>query len=208
MPQPTGRTQAAHPFAAGQAVVLFIDVLRCGPGRQVGGELLTIEAVAIPGKGKTIMTGSLGDIMQESIQAALTVVRSRAASLGIDENFQEHKDLHVHVPEGATPKDGPSAGACITSVIYSLLNDKPIRNTLALTGEINLQGGITMIGGLQLKIMGAIKAGVTELLYPAENQKDFNKMGQKYETQMKGVSFHQVKTIQDVFAVLFSSDSV
>jgi ATP-dependent Lon protease len=127
----------------------------------------------------------------------------------MQDKYMKHKmGIHIHCPDGSTPKDGPSAGACITSVIYSLLNDKPIRNTLALTGEINLQGGITMIGGLQLKIMGAIKAGVTELLYPAENQKDFNKMVHKYETQMAGVSFHQVKTIQDVFAVLFSSDSV
>ena len=125
------------------------------------------------------------------------------------ESYMKHKmGIHIHCPDGSTPKDGPSAGACITTAIYSLLNNKPIRNTVALTGEINLQGKITIIGGLQLKVLGAIKAGVTEILYPAENQKDFNKIINKYEKQTAGIKFHSVKTIQDVFNFLFSCDSV
>src|SRR5690606_4540101 len=116
---------------------------------QVGGELLTIEAVATTGKGKTTMTGSLGDVMQESIQAALTVVRSRAASLGIADNFQESKDLHVHVPEGATPKDGPSAGVGMCTALVSVLTDIPVRKDVAMTGEITLRGQVLTIGGLK-----------------------------------------------------------
>jgi ATP-dependent Lon protease len=119
--------------------------------------------------------------------------------------YMKHKmGIHIHCPDGSTPKDGPSAGACITTAIYSLLNNVPIRNTSALTGEINLQGNITMIGGLQLKVLGAIKAGVTEIMYPVENEKDFVKIMSKYEKQTAGIKFHGVKTIQDVFNVLFS----
>jgi len=174
------------------------------------GGIIPIQACFFPSNStfELKLTGMQGDVMKESMNVALSLAW-KLTPTDMQDKYMKHKmGIHIHCPDGSTPKDGPSAGACITSVIYSLLNDKPIRNTLALTGEINLQGGITMIGGLQLKIMGAIKAGVTELLYPAENQKDFNKMVQKYETQLKDMSFHQVKTIQDVFAVLFSSDSV
>jgi ATP-dependent Lon protease len=112
--------------------------------------------------------------------------------------------IHVHCPDGATPKDGPSAGACITTAIYSLLNDLPIRNTCTITGEINLQGYVTMIGGLPLKILGAIKAGAKEVFYPDDNQKDFEKFIEKYAKVASEITFHRVKTIHDVFRILFS----
>lgn len=174
------------------------------------GGIIPIQACFFPSNStfELKLTGMQGDVMKESMNVALSLAW-KLSPADMQDKYMKHKmGIHIHCPDGSTPKDGPSAGACITSVIYSLLNDKPIRNTVALTGEINLQGNITMIGGLQLKIMGAIKAGVTELMYPAENQKDFNKIVQKYETQLTGVSFHPVNTIQDVFAVLFSSDSV
>ena len=172
---------------------------------QVGGELLTIEAVVLPGKGKTIITGKLGDVMQESIHAAMSVVRSRAEKLGINNTFHEKKDIHIHFPEGATPKDGPSAGTAITTTIYSLLNDKKIKNNIAITGEINLQGKVTAIGGLKLKILGGIKAGVTEFIFPKDNEKDFKKFMDDYGEKdiIKNIIFHPVINIQEVLSLVF-----
>ena len=118
---------------------------------QVGGELLTIEASSFIGKGKIIKTGSLGDVMQESIQAALSVVRSRSESLGIDPKFYEEQDIHIHVPEGATPKDGPSAGAAMATALTSVLSKIPVRSDVAMTGEITLRGEVLKIGGLKEK---------------------------------------------------------
>lgn len=143
---------------------------------QVGGELLTIEAIGIPGKGKVIMTGSLGDVMQESIQAALTVVRSRSASLGIDENFQEHKDLHVHVPEGATPKDGPSAGVGMCTALVSVLTGIPVRKDVAMTGEITLRGQVLPIGGLKEKLLAAHRGNIRTVIIPMENERDLKEI--------------------------------
>jgi ATP-dependent Lon protease len=154
------------------------------------------------------LTGMQGDVMKESMNVALTLAW-KLTPPHIQAKYMAHKmGIHVHCPDGSTPKDGPSAGACITTAIYSLLNECPIRNTCAMTGEINLQGKVSMIGGLQLKILGAVKAGVVELLYPAENQKDFDKFILKYAKEVANVVFHSVKTIEDVFAVLFSRDSV
>lgn len=145
-----------------------------------------------------------GDVMKESMNVALTLAW-KLTSLEMKEKYMNHKmGIHIHCPDGSTPKDGPSAGTCITTAIYSLLNNLPIRNTVAITGEINLQGAVSMIGGLQLKILGAIKAGVKELLYPVENQKDFDTFMKKYEAYTGGVVFHSVRTIEDVFSVLFS----
>jgi ATP-dependent Lon protease len=162
---------------------------------QVGGELLTIEAVAIPGKGKTIMTGSLGDIMQESIQAALTVVRSRAASLGLDENFHEHKDLHVHVPEGATPKDGPSAGVGMCTALVSVLTGIPVRKDVAMTGEITLRGQVLPIGGLKEKLLAAHRGKIKTVLIPMENERDLKEIPDNIKAEL---TIRPVKWIDEV----------
>ena len=139
---------------------------------QVGGELLTIEASSFIGKGKIIKTGSLGDVMQESIQAALSVVRSRSESLGIDPKFYEEQDIHIHVPEGATPKDGPSAGAAMTTALTSVLSNIPVRSDVAMTGEITLRGEVLKIGGLKEKLLAALRGGIKVVLIPADNAKD------------------------------------
>jgi ATP-dependent Lon protease len=139
---------------------------------EVGGELLTIEAVAVPGKGKTMTTGKLGEVMQESIQAALTVVRRRSRSLGIVEDFYQKNDLHIHLPEGATPKDGPSAGIAIATALVSVLTGIPVRADVAMTGEITLRGEVLPIGGLKEKLLAAVRGGIRLALIPEENVKD------------------------------------
>ncbi len=139
---------------------------------EVGGELLTIEAVSVPGKGKTTCTGKLGDVMQESIKAAMTVVRRRAQRLGIAKDFHEKRDIHIHVPEGATPKDGPSAGIAMTTALVSVLTDIPVRADVAMTGEITLRGEVLPIGGLKEKLLAAHRGGIKVALIPEENVKD------------------------------------
>src|SRR6267378_4246668 len=139
---------------------------------EVGGELLTIEAVTMPGKGKTITTGKLGEVMQESIQAALSVVRNRSSKLGVPEDFYQKNDIHVHLPEGATPKDGPSAGIGICTAMVSMLTGIPVRADLAMTGEITLRGEVLVIGGLKEKLLAAHRGGIKTVLIPDENVKD------------------------------------
>ncbi|MDO6385466.1 endopeptidase La [Uliginosibacterium sp. 31-12] len=139
---------------------------------EVGGELLTIEAVNLPGKGKIITTGKLGEVMQESIQAALSVVRKRARQLGIPEDFHSKSDIHIHLPEGATPKDGPSAGIAIASALVSVLTGIPVRADVAMTGEITLRGEVLPIGGLKEKLLAAVRGGIRKALIPQENVKD------------------------------------
>ena len=165
---------------------------------QVGGELLTIEAVSIPGKGKVTMTGSLGDVMQESITAALTVVRSRSHSLGIEENFQEHKDLHVHVPEGATPKDGPSAGIGMCTALVSVLTGIPVRKDVAMTGEITLRGQVLPIGGLKEKLLAAHRGNIKTVVIPMENERDLKEIPDNIKADLQ---IKPVKWIDEVLQI-------
>lgn len=143
---------------------------------EVGGDLLTIEATSVPGKGKLTYTGSLGDVMQESIQAAMTVVRARAEQLGINGDFYEKRDIHVHVPEGATPKDGPSAGAAMCTALVSSLTGNPVRADVAMTGEITLRGEVLPIGGLKEKLLAAHRGGIKLVLIPKENERDLEEI--------------------------------
>jgi len=139
---------------------------------EVGGDLLTIEAALMPGKGVITRTGSLGDVMKESVEAARTVVRSRANVLGIKEELFDKRDMHIHVPDGATPKDGPSAGAAMVTALVSALTQIPIKCNVAMTGEITLRGEVTAIGGLKEKLLAALRGGIETVLIPEENVKD------------------------------------
>jgi len=152
---------------------------------QVGGELLTIEAIAVTGKGKTTMTGSLGDVMQESIQAAITVVRSRAQSLGLRTSFHESYDLHIHVPEGATPKDGPSAGVGMCTALVSALTSIPVRSEVAMTGEITLRGQVLKIGGLKEKLLAAHRGNIKTVIIPADNERDLVEIPDNIKADLK-----------------------
>lgn len=151
---------------------------------EVGGELLTIEAVTLPGKGKTIYTGQLGSVMQESIQAALSVVRSRASALGIPKNFFEKHDIHIHVPEGATPKDGPSAGIGMCTALVSALTNHPVRADYAMTGEITLRGEVLPIGGLKEKLLAAHRSGIKNVIIPIENVKDLKEIPDNIKSEL------------------------
>jgi len=162
---------------------------------EVGGELLTIETACISGKGKLIYTGSLGEVMQESIQAALTVVRSQAKKLGIKQDFYEKHDIHVHVPEGATPKDGPSAGIAMCTAIVSCLTGNPVRADIAMTGEITLRGKILNIGGLKEKLLAAHRGGIKSVLIPYDNKRDLQEIP---KTILTGLSIHPIKHIEEV----------
>lgn len=162
---------------------------------EVGGELLTIETAVLPGKGKTTTTGKLGSVMQESIQAALSVVRSRAKRLGIDEEFYHKTDLHIHLPEGATPKDGPSAGVGICTAVVSALTGIPVRADVAMTGEITLRGEVLPIGGLKEKLLAAQRGGIKTVLIPEENVKDLAEIPDKVKNSL---DIHPVKWIDQV----------
>ncbi|QQE16628.1 endopeptidase La [Vibrio parahaemolyticus] len=148
---------------------------------EVGGDLLTIETQSMPGKGKLTQTGSLGDVMQESIQAAMTVVRSRADKLGINSDFYEKKDIHVHVPEGATPKDGPSAGTAMCTALVSALTGNPVKAEVAMTGEITLRGEVLPIGGLKEKLLAAHRGGIKTVLIPKDNERDLEEIPEDLE---------------------------
>ncbi len=162
---------------------------------ETGGDLLTIETACVPGTGKLIYTGSLGEVMQESIQAALTVVRARADKLGINPDFHEKRDIHVHVPEGATPKDGPSAGIAMCTALVSCLTGNPVRAGIAMTGEITLRGLVLPIGGLKEKLLAAHRGGIKTVLIPDENKRDLEEIPQNV---IANLEIHPVKRIDDV----------
>ncbi|MDO9151989.1 MAG: endopeptidase La [Methylotenera sp.] len=168
----------------------------------VGGELLTIEAVLLPGKGKTTTTGKLGDVMKESTQAAMSVVRSRAERLGIPSNFYEEHDIHIHFPEGATPKDGPSAGIAITTALVSILTGIPVRADVAMTGEITLRGEVLPIGGLKEKLLAAHRGGIKTVLIPQQNVKDLADIPENIKNHL---DIHPVQWIDDVLTLALAS---
>ena len=165
---------------------------------QVGGELLNIEAVSMPGKGRQTKTGSLGDVMQESIQAALTFVRSRSSVLGLPEDFHEKTDLHIHVPEGATPKDGPSAGIGMCTAMVSVITGIPVKADVAMTGEITLRGQVLPIGGLKEKLLAAHRGGVKQVIIPYENEKDLAEIPENIKDDLQ---IHSVKWMDEVLQV-------
>ena len=165
---------------------------------EVGGDLLTIEAAAMPGKGVITRTGSLGDVMKESVEAARTVVRSRARMLGIKDEAFEKRDIHIHLPDGATPKDGPSAGAAMTTAFVSALTGIPVRGDVAMTGEITLRGEVTAIGGLKEKLLAALRGGIKTVLIPEENMKDLQEIPDNVKS---GLEIVPVKWIDKVLEV-------
>ena len=165
---------------------------------QVGGELLTIEAVVLPGKGKSILTGKLGDVMQESIHAAMSVVRSRANRLGIDDTFHEKKDIHIHFPEGATPKDGPSAGIGITTSIISALTGISVDANVAMTGEITLRGEVLPIGGLKEKLLAAHRGNIKKVIIPEQNAKDLVEISDEIKSKLEIIPVKWIDQVIDI----------
>lgn len=165
---------------------------------EVGGDLLTIETASVVGKGKLSFTGSLGDVMKESIQAAMTIVRARADKLGINSEFHEKRDIHIHVPDGATPKDGPSAGIAMCTALVSCLTGNPVRADVAMTGEISLRGKVLPIGGLKEKLLAAHRGGIKTVLIPKENVKDLEEIP---ENVKQNLAIHAVETIDEVLGL-------
>lgn len=170
---------------------------------QVGGELLTIETTSVIGKGKTTFTGSLGDVMQESIQTAMTVVRSRADKLRINNDFHEKRDIHVHVPEGATPKDGPSAGIAMCTALVSTLTGNPVRANVAMTGEITLRGEVLAIGGLKEKLLAAHRGGIKTVIIPKDNERDLEEIP---DIVKQDLDIHPVQWIDEVLVLALQDD--
>jgi ATP-dependent Lon protease len=159
---------------------------------EVGGELLTIEAVTLPGKGRVTATGKLGDVMKESVQAAESYVKARSHAFGIRPQIFEKKDIHVHVPEGATPKDGPSAGVGMVTSIVSVLTGIAVKRDIAMTGEITLRGRVLPIGGLKEKLLAALRGGLKAVLIPGENEKDLAEIPDNVKRGLKIIPVHTV----------------
>ena len=164
---------------------------------EVGGEILTIESVMVPGKGNVKHTGKLGDVMQESVSAALSYVRSRAVNFGLKPTLFDKRDIHVHVPEGATPKDGPSAGIAMATSIVSVLTGIAVRRDVAMTGEITLRGRVLPIGGLKEKLLAALRAGITTVFIPKDNEKDLAEIP---DNVTKNLTLVPVAHVDDVIA--------
>ncbi len=165
---------------------------------EVGGDLLTIEAMTMPGKGNVIRTGTLGDVMKESIEAARTVVRSRAKVLGIKNDVFENTDIHIHVPEGATPKDGPSAGIAMTTALVSVFTGIPVRADVAMTGEITLRGEVLPIGGLKEKLLAALRGGTKTVLIPDQNVKDLAEIPENVKSRLEIVPVKWIDKVLEI----------
>jgi ATP-dependent Lon protease len=170
---------------------------------ELGGDLLQIEAMALPGTGKLELTGSLGDVMKESAKAAISYIRSQSERLGIDPDFYKTKDIHIHVPEGAVPKDGPSAGVTMVSALVSELTGIPARSDVAMTGEISLHGKVMAIGGLREKTMAAYLAGVRTIIIPKDNEKDIAELADEVKDN---VTILPVKKAEEVLAVILEKN--
>jgi len=164
----------------------------------VGGEILTIESAISMGKGRVVKTGSLGDVMQESIQAALTVVKSRSEGLGLPHDFFETHDLHIHVPEGATPKDGPSAGVGMVTALMSVITNTQVRSDVAMTGEVTLRGKVLAIGGLKEKLLAAHRGGIKTVLIPEENERDLKEIPDNIKQELEIIPVKWVDEVLDV----------
>jgi ATP-dependent Lon protease len=170
----------------------------------MGGETLDVEVSVLDGAGKLELTGNLGEVMKESAHAAVSYIRSRAAKLGIDPDFYKNRDIHIHFPEGAVPKDGPSAGIAITIAVISALSGAPVRRDLAMTGEITLRGRILAIGGLKEKTMAALRSGVKTVIIPSENEPDLDEIDQTVRRALNFVTADHVDNVLDI-ALDFSS---
>ena len=175
---------------------------------QVGGELLFIETLIMPGKGKLTVTGKLGDVMQESAQAALSYVRSRAENLRIEDAFYKKYDIHIHIPEGAIPKDGPSAGISMCTSLVSALTKRKVHRDIAMTGEITLRGRVLPIGGLKEKIIAAHRGGIKKILIPKENEKDLKDVPKTISKQLEIVSVEHMDEVLAHALILDESDSL
>jgi len=169
---------------------------------EVGGSILTTEVQVLDGKGKLTITGQLGDVMQESAQAALSYIRGKATALGLSREFYRNVDLHLHVPEGAIPKDGPSAGITMATALASALAKIPVRRDIAMTGEITLRGKVLAIGGLKEKLLAALRAGIFEIILPRANEKDIAEMPDNIKKAMK---LHFVDQMDEVLALALES---
>ena len=192
-----GPAHALHDKVDGKRLVGCVTGLAW---TSVGGEILTIEATAMQGSGQLQLTGKLGDVMQESAKAAVSYIRAHAQELGIDPDFHKNTDLHIHVPMGATPKDGPSAGVTMVTAIYSALSGKPVDQRIAMTGEISLRGRVLPIGGLKEKSIAAHRAGATRVLFPADNQQDLEEVPQSVR---EALTFTPVSTLEQVLRIVF-----
>jgi ATP-dependent Lon protease len=165
-----------------------------------GGDILFVECARVPGNGRLILTGQLGDVMKESAQAALSLVKARSSSLGIEDSVFEKSDIHLHVPAGAIPKDGPSAGVAMFIAIVSLLTGRTVKNDTAMTGEISLRGLVLPVGGIKNKVLAAMRAGITTVLLPERNKKDFEDVP---EAARKAMNFVWLSTVDDAIAAAF-----
>ncbi|MDY6952914.1 MAG: S16 family serine protease, partial [Thermodesulfobacteriota bacterium] len=170
---------------------------------QTGGDLMFVEATKMKGRHALTLTGQLGDVMKESARAALSFIRSHAEELGIADDFYENQEIHIHVPAGAIPKDGPSAGVTMLCALASLLTNKPVLSDLAMTGEITLRGQVLPVGGIKEKVLAAHRAGIKEIILPKWNEKDLDDVPKKV---LRGMTFHFVETMDQVLAAALSQN--